>query len=576
MQPRPTEFTPPPARGLAAWPLALPVAAAVALAFLPVVDNGFVDWDDRPNFLENPHFRGVGPDQLSWAWRTFWMGVYQPLGWTLLGLEYLAFRMDPRGYHTAGLALNALNAVVLYALTLALVGRCRPDLRASNPKGVVLGSALTAALYMAHPLRVEAVAWASAQTYLPCAMFAMLAVLAYLSADVSGPRGRAWWLAGAWALFALALLFKAAAVALPLVLLVLDVYPLRRLGGVAGRRPGVSPGQVWAEKIPWFALSAVFAVLAVRAKHRNGVRLEVEQHLGAMERLAQACYGACFYAVKTVWPTGLSAVYPLPRPFDWGGWPFPACASAVAAVTVLLVLFRRRLPGLWAAWLAYLVMVAPNLGFVRVGNYIVADRYSYLPALGAAPLLAGAVAWLTRPGRGRAAVSAVVAAAGLGALAALSVSTWELSRTWHDSESLSLHALANGAGAETVTALGKARERRGDDDGAEVLYREALRRQPGYAPALIYLGLTRVRQGRPDLADPFLREAVRRRPDSPEAHKALGVALTAQGRPDEAAAEFAEAVRILPSDPEARTNLGLALDRARASRPGPPPDPKGP
>src|SRR5262249_7565473 len=149
--------------------------------------------------------------------------------------------------------------------------------------------------------------------------FAMLAVLAYLRADGAGPGARGWWLVGSWALFAVALLFKAAAVALPLVLLILDVYPLRRLGGVERERPG----RGWAEKIPWFGLALVFAVLAVRAKERNGVRLEVEQHLGPMERLAQACYGAAFYAVKTVWPTGLSAVYLLPRPFDWSAWPFP-------------------------------------------------------------------------------------------------------------------------------------------------------------------------------------------------------------------------------------------------------------
>src|SRR5262249_23538958 len=157
---------------------------------------------------------------------------------------------EPRGYHLTSLLLNAATAVALYAWTRALVARACPVLAATNPTGVVLGSALAVALFVAHPLRVEVVAWASCQPYLPCSGLAVRAGLAYLRAAEAPPSRRAAGLLGAWVLFALALLFKAAAVPLPAVLLVLDAYPLRRLGGGPGRWFGPPARRVWAEKVP--------------------------------------------------------------------------------------------------------------------------------------------------------------------------------------------------------------------------------------------------------------------------------------------------------------------------------------
>src|SRR4051812_14335778 len=129
-------------RGLLAGTMAVPLAVVALLAFLPGLDNGFVHLDDEQNFVQNPNFRGLGPAQLGWAWVTNWLGVYQPLAWILLEIEYALFGLDPRGYHLTSLVLSSLCAVVLYALTLAILNRARPELWSVNPMGVVLGSAL--------------------------------------------------------------------------------------------------------------------------------------------------------------------------------------------------------------------------------------------------------------------------------------------------------------------------------------------------------------------------------------------------------------------------------------------------
>jgi tetratricopeptide (TPR) repeat protein len=547
-----------PGRRVRAWTMAAPLAVLAVVPFLPVLDNGFVNLDDYSNFLDNPHFRGLGSAQIAWAWTTYWLGVYQPLAWMLFEAQYAACGLDPQGYHLTSLLLHAVTAVALYILTLALIRRARPDLLAANAPGVVLGSALAVALFAVHPLRVEVVAWASCQPYLPCTALAVLAASVYVvSADSSWGR-RAAGLAGTWVLFALAMLFKAPAIALPAVLLVLDYYPLRRLGGGTGRWFGPNARRIWAEKLPFFALSLVFAVIAVQAKRSTDSLLALEQR-GLPARIGQACYALWFYLWKTVWPAGLCAYYPMPERFDWRASICLACGTLVAAASVTVFLLRRRHPGLLTAWLAYLVLLAPSSGLVSIGSVIAADRYSYLTTISGVPLLAAAIARLTGPGRGRALITVGVAAAGLGLIAGLAGSSWSLSRTWRDTVVLASHALIHGGRHPDIyLGLGWGLEQRGDLAGAEATYRATLRLEPRHVTAMIRLGMVRLRQGRLAGATALLHEAVRLQPDLPEAHNSLGKALAAQDRLDEAMIQFTEALRLRPGFAEARSNLAVA------------------
>ena len=180
--------------------------------------------------------------------------------------------------------------------------------------GALAGAGLATALFAVHPLRVEAVAWASCQPYLPCAFFSMLAVLAYLRSFQSGSSPRWGWLLGSFALFVAALLFKAVAVSLPAVLLILDVYPLRRFDDGRGRSIGSGARRACWEKVPFVMVSLVFMGLAIAAKPQSRVSIEDYQ---ASARIAQACYGTWFYVKKTVLPLDLIAFYATPREMDW-------------------------------------------------------------------------------------------------------------------------------------------------------------------------------------------------------------------------------------------------------------------
>ena len=155
------------------WWIVVALAVVAAAPFLSGMNNGFLAFDDDENFIDNAWFRGLGLSQIRWAWTTFLLGVYQPLAWMLLELEYVLAGLDPRGYHLVSIGLHAAVAVALFALIVAILRRCDWLANQTGRSEIhfQLAAALAAALFAVHPLRVEVVAWASCQPYLPCACF---------------------------------------------------------------------------------------------------------------------------------------------------------------------------------------------------------------------------------------------------------------------------------------------------------------------------------------------------------------------------------------------------------------------
>jgi Flp pilus assembly protein TadD len=541
----------------------LPGLAAL-IAFAPCVGNDFVDWDDFANITTNKSLRGLGWPQLYWAATTWLLGVYQPVSWILLQVQYSLWELDPRGYHLASLVLYAVAAVVLDAMTVALLVRCLP---AGGPREreswpIHLGAALAGALFAAHPLRTEVVAWVSCQPYLPCAIFSMLTVLAYLHAHPAKGPARVGWSVGAFLLFVLAVLSKAVAVTLPVILVILDVYPLRRIGGGRFRDGVASPSarRAWIEKLPYIAASLVFVWQALAAKRFYAlvVHADIKQDTLSV-RLAQACYGAWFYLARTAWPAGISPYYPLPSRIAWSDPRFSLAGLAVAGLTVAFFLMRRRRPGLLAAWISYLVILAPNAGLTRIGGQVAADRYGYISMMGLAVLAAAGLArLLASPARAVRAATIAVAVVMLAGLTALSRSQC---RVWHDSIALWTHALALSPEPDVMLNynLGLARFEAGDFPGSLGPLTRALELNPGFVEGRRRMGMTLLRLGRLEEAELYLAEAARLRPDDPELRACYGEILLKRRRPAEAEPELAEAARLQPDEPSIRGNLGAAL-----------------
>ena len=534
------------------WLVPALIALVTFAAFLPTLQNQFVNWDDADNFLDNPHYRGLGWAQLRWMWTTFHMGHWIPLTWMTLGLDYVLWGMNPFGYHLTSLVLHAANAIVLYFVALRILGLALPDPGDRRRASLALAAGFAALLFALHPLRVESVAWATERRDVLSGLFYLLTILAYLRALERGERGRGWYW-GAVGLFACALLSKSMAVSLPIVLLILDVYPLKRLGGATGWW-SKSARRVYLEKIPFVLLAGAAAAIAFLALFQLH-NMAVLDKLSVPGRLAISAYNLSFYLWKMVVPVTLSPLYEL-GPVNPSATPFLLSYAAVLAITVLALAVRHRVPGLPVAWLAYIIILLPVLGIFQNGPQVAADRYTCLAGMGWA-LLAGA--GLLCASRRLPVLSAGLALVLLGGLGSL---TWSQTRIWHDSETLWSHAVA----IDPSSPLGEynwglALDRQGKVTEAIERYQAALRLNPNYADAHNSVGAALANQGKVAEAIEHYQTALRLRPDFAEAHGNLGAALAQQGMLAEANDHYRQALQIKPDYADAHGNWGNALAR---------------
>ncbi len=411
---------------VARWAVPLALAVVTAVVFAPALRADFVSWDDPINFLENPYYRGLGWRQLRWMVTTNLMGHWIPLTWLTLGVDFTLWGMNPFGYHLTNLLLHTASAVLFYFVSRRLLGLATP---AASAGVLILGAAVSALVFAVHPLRVESVAWITERRDVLSGLFFLAAILTYLRSAGTGDRVEPRWRTWSLLLFAGGLLSKASVMTLPAVLVLLDVYPLRR-GAFTWRRLVV-------EKAGYWALALAGAVGALVALRLSGMGTTSYTAYGPEARLAMTAYSFWFYPSTWVWPLRLSPMYELPVRIALFSPRFLLPLLGLVAVTTLLVLLRKRWPGGLAAWVYSALMILPISGVVHAGSQLAHDRYSYLSGLGYALLVGGGIAWVLRAAANRR-VSRPVAAATLASTAlvvlALGVGTWQQIRVWRDSE----------------------------------------------------------------------------------------------------------------------------------------------
>lgn len=520
---------PPPLRR--PWLPPLLVGLVTFLVFLPALWAGWTNRDDDINFLNNPHYRGLSPQNLKWMWTTYLMGHYHPVTWMSLGVDYLLWGMTASGYHFTSVALHAANAVLLYFVLAALLRLCGQD---SGPWPAVAG----ALFHSLHPLRVESVAWITERRDVMCGLFTLLTLLFYLKRVEEERRGRPGtrWLGLALAAFAGALLSKALAIMLPAVLLILDVYPFRRF--VPGSRL-----RILLEKTAFGLVSCADAVVMFFAmRHISAVR-SIETY-DVLERAAQAAYALCFYPVKTLWPSGLIPIHRVVLPMSPGEAKYVAAMTAVVALTGLLIAVRKRLPGGLAAWLAYVALVLPVTGIAVTGRQIAADRYTYLALL---PAAAGAAALLARASLLDPRARRAILAGAAGVLVALSAVSVRQIGFWNDSIALWSRQIAvDPDWARPWNNRGGLRLEQGDLKGAWDDTARALELEPRYDKALTTRGMLRLKSGDPAGARADFDLALESNPANAIARTNRGDLRRSRGDLDGA---FEDAQTALTSDP---------------------------
>jgi protein O-mannosyl-transferase len=501
-----------------AW-LALATAALTVVAFGPALHGRFLEWDDYQNFVVNPHYRGLASSQIRWMLTSAWSGHWAPLTWLTLSVDWLLWGRDPFGYHLTSVLLHAANAVLLFLVAGRLLARAIPK---APPATVAAGAAVAALTFAIHPLRVESVAWISERRDVVSGLFYLLTILAYLRAVAAAGAARARWLALSIAVYGLAMASKAIVMSLPVALLVLDAYPLRRWPE-RWRDALVAPHRsVLVEKLPYAAIGLAGAALA--AAVATEFKAAAEYPIWA--RPALFGYNMVFYLGKTLVPASLSPLYEMPARWSPADPRLLVGLLVPTLVTVALVGWRRRWPAGLAVWIVYAATLAPVAGLaVHAGPQLAADRYTYLACLGFALLAGAGVCRAARPGVVAPALRGAAATVGVVVLVALAVLTWQQSEVWHDDVTLWQHAVAlDPTCARCQNNLGTA--------------------QQSQAPAA---------------AVAPLRRAVELRPDLPEFHANLGLTLLSLGQPGEALRHLARAADAHPEDPILQTRLAAAL-----------------
>ncbi len=567
------------------------ILCLVAIAFTPSLQNNFVDWDDRQNIEENDAFRGLSFGHIRWMFTTTFGGHYQPLTWLSFALDHEVWGLNPTGYHVTNIVLHAVTAVGFFFVAVRLLA-----LGLKPRKGVpVLFGALVAALVFAvHPLRVESVAWATERRDVLSGMWLMLTVVLYLRA-VTAVNERAYRtrLGLSLACFVLSLLSKAAGITLPLVLLVIDAYPLRRWGGSSNDVNRAVWRRVLAEKSLFLVPAVLAAGAALLAQGQTGALRSLDEHSIGL-RIGQAFHGIMFYVTKTVWPANLSPLYeqdPTARALDW---PNVAAAVLVIAVTLLCWLLRRKRPALLAAWGVYIALLLPVLGLAQSGPQVVADRYSYLSCMTWAVLIGAAVAlmWVGSRTRGRVVLTTALALV----VAALTVAARDQTRVWRDSRTLWTTVIERGgsrglAHANLAVVLNSAEQYPAACEHAQT----ALKTLPGNRTAHIALGrcslalddlitaerhyetaldiaatmgrvdaatmlglaIVKTRLGKPDQAERLYRAIVSAEPSTPAWHFNLAGFLASRGRTAEAKECLTQTLQLDPDYADARFRLGV-------------------
>jgi protein O-mannosyl-transferase len=565
------------------WIYAALVITVIGI-YAQVRNFDFVNYDDPEYVTGNAHVRqGLTPQNLVWAATSREAANWFPVTRISHMLDVQMFRLDAGLHHLTNVLFHALTTLLVFAFLY----------RATHARWP---SAFVAAIFAAHPLHVESVAWIAERKDVLSAFFWFLALLAYVAYVQRPGMGRYFAIVLA---FCAGLLSKPMVVTLPLVLLLLDVWPLQRLPANKTRTK-----LILLEKLPFLTLAAVAGVITYFAQQAS--RAIKPFPIGL--RLENALVSYATYLARTFWPARLAVFYPYPH--DFPGWEVVLAGVLVSGVTVLALLTYRNRPYLGVGWSWYLITLLPVIGIVQVGTQARADRYTYLPMIGLLIMISWSAADAVKAWPR---AKPVVAALGAAAFGCCAILAFLQIQYWRNSESLFKHALEVTHGnyvahhnfglaiadlpgrlpeaishyqaalaiqpesVEARTDLGTALAKSGDFKEAIDEYHTALRIAPDcticrnnlklaqnqWADELFQSGVALAKDGKTREAIEQFEAALRLEPDYPEAHNNLGVALGTLRRTEEAIQEFKAAIRLKPDYEDARYNLAAALKQLR-------------
>jgi Flp pilus assembly protein TadD len=585
---------------------------ATLAVFWQVGNHMFISFDDEDYVTENLYVRGgLTLKGIAWAFSEPHVHNWHPMTWLSHMVDCQFFGLKAGRHHLVNLFFHIANTLVLFFVLLRMT------------KGL-WQSAFVAGLFALHPLHVESVAWVAERKDVLSTFFWMLTMGAYVY-YVERPEYKRYLFVILF--FVLGLMAKPMLVTLPFVLLLLDFWPLNRLqilalpAGISAiavqrelpgkkkkksrqqpqkdppqKKPTIKTRAIWPEirfllqeKIPLIVVSIVFCFVTIYAQHRVTKPMELYP---LVDRIANTLTSYISYIGKMLWPVKLSIFYPYVT-ISLFSWKVIGAALLLIIITYMTIREARRFPYLIVGWLWYLGTLIPVIGLVQVGLQSMADRYTYVPLIGAFIMIAWGVPELINGWRYR---RTTLAAAAGGVLLACMIMTYMQISFWRNSITLYEHATKvttenewahynlglslmrderindafphfqeairiNPNDLEALLNLGVISAKRGDIDAATSLFVRLLQFKPDYSEAHVNFGLVLMQKGNIDEGIAHIREAIRLKPSNPEYYFALGKILTKKGNLDEAIVHYSRALQIKPTYAEAHSNMGVTLAR---------------
>jgi protein O-mannosyl-transferase len=565
------------------------LVAITIVSLFPVLSCQFTNIDDNIYVTANDHVRqGLNWHNARWALTAMEAANWHPVTWLSHMLDVTLFGLNARGHHATSLFIHLLNAILLFFWLRTATRQVWP-------------SAFVAALFAVHPLALESVAFIAERKNVLSTLFLILTLWAYLSYT---RKPHVWRYLLVVTAFMLGLMSKPMLVTVPFALLLLDYWPLGRLGpqnSVQAPTTPAHPSVTWQtllhrclEKLPLLLLALLSSLLTLKAQ---AIDSEIKT-VPLLSRLANAVLSYGIYLKQMIWPSGLAVFYPYR---DWSifAWPVVLSLLLVCTITALVVWpskvwqIKAR-PYLAVGWFWYLGTLIPVVGLVHVGDIAHADRYTYVPLLGIFIALAWGAAELASRARP---LRYGLIAGGSVAVLALAITSFTDTSYWHDGISLTEHAIAvTGPNTLMERALGETLYTQGRvDEGLDHLMR-SLRLQPTdvafydvgtiklqqnnppeaafyFQKALDYpseaatqaqvhnnLAVLEMQQGSLADAEKHFQKSLALVPDSARHRIAYGWLLVRESRYDEAVAQFEQAIKISP-DAMAYFSLGSAFEQ---------------
>jgi tetratricopeptide (TPR) repeat protein len=557
------------------------------IAFGRILGNDFINFDDGRLITENIHIKaGINAESIKWALTNSKLEYWHPLTWLSIMLDWNLFGANASGHHLVSLLWH-LGSVILLFLFL------------SKTTGSLWPSAFVAAFFALHPLRVESVAWAAERKDVLSVFFGMATIYAY-AYYAEGSKLSKYFLC--LILFALALMSKPMLVTLPCVMLLLDYWPLgrwqkastpesipilvdKRAGNKKNKKIKVESsvdkkiakpvqsgrqliGNLLWEKVPFFFLALVLSIGLIRQLQKDRLFIPLQQNPFS-DRIMNAIVSYVTYLGKTFWPIDLAVFYPYPGAPPL--WQFLGALLIFLLISVVIILYIRKLPFLFVGWFWYLGVLFPVIGLMQAGAQTMADRYTYFPSIGIAIILVWSIFYLLPKKKLRKLIlipSAVIV------LSVLTFLTWQQCGYWKNSISLFNHVLR--ATKDNYVAhnnLGAALFDEGKNEEAIHHFLESIEINPYISNAYLNLASALVFQGRIEEAIVQYLALIKFIPNQEEAHSILGVVLADQGKKladqgkksaaqrmnEEAIVQYLASIKLNPDQEEAHSNLGVLL-----------------